>query len=78
MLTSAQCIAARELLGWSRPELAAASRTSTNTIRNFELGLHELRPMNAAAIARALMRAGVIFYIDQDDVPKVALSDWRR
>lgn len=73
MITAAQCAAARKLLIWTRPRLADAAGTSVNTVRNLELGLHELRPSSAAAITRALQRAGVIFFVDQHDGPSVRL-----
>jgi transcriptional regulator with XRE-family HTH domain len=73
MITAWQCIAARQLLHWTRPRLADAAKTSTNTVRNLELGIHEIRLANAFAIRRALEAAGVIFLSAEGDEPGVRL-----
>jgi len=75
MITATQCIAARKLLHWTRPRLADAAKTSTNTVRNLELGLHEIRLMNAFSIRRALEAAGVIFTSLEGDRPGVRLRN---
>jgi hypothetical protein len=77
MLTADQCIAARVLLRWTRPRLADAAKTSINTIRNLELGLHEIRFENAYAIRRALETGGVIFTSAEGDEPGVRLRRGR-
>jgi hypothetical protein len=73
MLTAEQCIAARQLLRWTRPRLADAAKTSINTVRNLELGLHEIRLTNARAIRRALEAAGIIFTSGEGDHPPARL-----
>jgi transcriptional regulator with XRE-family HTH domain len=74
VITAEQCVAARQLLRWTRPRLAAAARTSINTVRNLELGLHEIRFENAYAIRRALEAAGVVFTSADGDEPRVRLT----
>jgi transcriptional regulator with XRE-family HTH domain len=68
----AQIRAGREALGWSLRKLAANSRLSEATIRNFERGL-PIKAANAFAIKRALVSAGVAF----DDDGRVIRRDWR-
>jgi transcriptional regulator with XRE-family HTH domain len=77
MITAGQCIAARKLLRWTRPRLADAAKTSINTVRNLELGLHEIRLTNAYAIRRALEAGGVIFTSAEGDGPGVRLRKGR-
>jgi ribosome-binding protein aMBF1 (putative translation factor) len=72
MITPAQCKAARELLGWSQPRLAArADNISETTTRNFEDG-HQPTDQKIAAIQRALEAAGVEF--TNGDEPGVKLK----
>jgi hypothetical protein len=60
-ITSAECKAARALLGWSRTRLAArADDVSESTIRTFEDG-HRPTDRKINAIRCALESAGVEF-----------------
>ncbi len=63
MLTAAQIKAARALVDWSQPQLAAASGLSMPTIRRMEgpLGPGRSTAANVDAVQRALELAGVIF-----------------
>ncbi len=59
MITPAQCLEARKLLGWSRDRLAPRCGMSASTLREFENGRTSLQPKARAALKRALARAGV-------------------
>ncbi|OHB29403.1 MAG: hypothetical protein A2790_21265 [Phenylobacterium sp. RIFCSPHIGHO2_01_FULL_69_31] len=63
MLTAAQIRAARALLGWSQPALAAASGLSLPTIVRMEgrQGPGRSAAANVDAVQRALEAAGVAF-----------------
>ena len=63
MLTASQIRAARALIGWSQPELAAASHLSMPTIRRMEgpLGPGRSTAANVDAVQRTLEAAGVVF-----------------
>jgi transcriptional regulator with XRE-family HTH domain len=61
MMTSAQCRGARAMLGWSREQLAGASKVALRTIVDFEREAREARHATLAAIQRALESAGVEF-----------------
>lgn len=77
MLTPAQSRAARALINWSQPELAAASGTSVSTIRDFETGKRSPIANNLAAIRAALETAGVIFVEENGEGPGVRLKKGR-
>lgn len=68
MLTAAQIRAARALVDWSQPELAAAAKLSLPTIRRMEgpLGPGRSSAANVDAVRRALEKAGVEF-LDADE-----------
>ena len=63
MLTAAQIRAARALIDWSGPQLAAETGLSLPTIRRMEsaLGPGRSSAENVHAVQRALEQAGVIF-----------------
>ncbi|MBJ7411259.1 MAG: transcriptional regulator [Phenylobacterium sp.] len=63
MLTAAQIRAARALLAWSQPTLAAASGLSLPTIVRMEgaQGPGRSSAANVAAVQGALESAGVVF-----------------
>jgi transcriptional regulator with XRE-family HTH domain len=73
MLTPAQSRAARALINWSQPELAAASGASVSTIRDFETGKRQPIGNNLSAIRSALEGAGVVFVDENGDGPGVRL-----
>ena len=62
-LTSAQIRAARALLDWTQPALAAASKLSVPTVRRMESerGPVASTSANVEAVVRALQEAGIIF-----------------
>ncbi len=63
MLTAAQIRAARALLGWSQPTLAAAAGLSLPTVVRMEgqQGPGRSSAANVDAVQRALQDAGVVF-----------------
>jgi len=61
MLTSAQCRAARGLLGWSQQHLADAAGVGVATVRLFEAGKGEQRRSTLTVIRQAFEAAGVDF-----------------
>lgn len=60
-ITSAQCRAARALVGWSQDQLATSSKVAKATIANFEAGKREPYERTLADIQTALEAAGVQF-----------------
>jgi transcriptional regulator with XRE-family HTH domain len=57
-----QCRAARALLKWTQPRLAAESGVGTSTVINFELGTRRnVTPEKIQAMRIALEIAGVMF-----------------
>ena len=61
MLTSAQCRAARGLIGWNQQQLADAAGVGVATVRLFEAGKGEQRRSTLSVIKRAFEAAGVEF-----------------
>ncbi len=61
MITPAQCLEARKLLGWSRYRLAAHGSQSYEFIHAFELDIKDVAPERIAAIQRTLEEAGIEF-----------------
>jgi transcriptional regulator with XRE-family HTH domain len=66
-LTPAQLRAARALLDWSRDDLARESKTSAETLKNFELRGTDPRQGTVIKWQRALERAGVRFLDTNDE-----------
>ncbi|WP_420347118.1 helix-turn-helix domain-containing protein [Pelagibius sp.] len=60
-LTPEQCRAARALLDWSQPDLAAASGIGRSTITRLERGSLVPHQSNLASLRQALESAGVEF-----------------
>lgn len=60
-MTSAQCRAARGMLGWSQHKLATRAQVGIVTVRAFERGTTQPRNATIAAMQRALEAAGVEF-----------------
>jgi transcriptional regulator with XRE-family HTH domain len=56
-----QCRAARGWLNWTQDDLAKAASVSLSTVRDFERGKRAPMRNNLAAMAQALMRAGITF-----------------
>jgi DNA-binding XRE family transcriptional regulator len=63
-VTGAQCLAARELLGWSRARLARAAKLSRHTIYNIEHDDPRLSEPSLSAVRQAFERARVVFEED--------------
>lgn len=64
MILASQSRAARGLLGWSQSELAAASKVSLSTIRDFETEKRSPMTNNLAAMRAAFEAAGVVILDD--------------
>ena len=73
MITAAQCCGARAMLGWSREQLAGASKVALRTIVDFEREARKPRHATLDVIQRALESAGVIFVEENGDGPGVRL-----
>jgi ribosome-binding protein aMBF1 (putative translation factor) len=72
IISAAQVIAARELLGWTRGQLARQAKVGVTTVRTFEVGGAWIpRESLIAAMQRALEAAGVEF---TEDEPAVKLG----
>ena len=65
MITSAQCRAARGLLGWSQQQLAAEAGVGTVAIHQLENGTSQPRRATLDVVKRAFEAAGVVF-IDEN------------
>ncbi len=63
-ISSAQCRAARALLGWSRRRLAEAARVSERTVYDFERDARKPHYGTLATIRQALERNGIVFLGD--------------
>jgi hypothetical protein len=61
ILTGAQCIAARHLLGWSRIRLTLESGVASGVIKVFEINDHVPPREVTSVLRRTLKSAGVIF-----------------
>ncbi len=70
-ITAAQCRAARALLRWSQPQLAAKARVGIVTIQDFESEKRAPRTGTLLALRVALEAAGVAF--TNGDEPGVKL-----
>jgi predicted transcriptional regulator len=65
MITSAQCRAARGLVGWSQQELAKNAGVGTVVIHQLESGTSQPRRATLDVVRRAFEAAGVEF-IDEN------------
>ena len=75
MITEAQCRAARALIGWSREQLAEASKVGLRTIVDFERSARDPREVTNDALRRALEAAGVEFIERNGGGPGVRLRE---
>lgn len=73
-ITSAQCRAARALVGWGQRDLETKSGVAKKTITDFEGGKREPRKDTQAEIRQALEKAGVIFIDSNGEGPGVRLK----
>jgi len=79
MLTPIQLRTARVAAGWSRQKLAKASKTSADTIQDFEARGSNPKLLTVMAWRRALEKAGVIFIEpDKEAGPGVRLATGRK
>ena len=60
-MNPAQCRAARALLEWTQPQLAAAAKLGLSTVVDFEKNRRAVAPESVAAIRSALEKAGIVF-----------------
>ena len=75
-LTREQCRAARALLDWRQPDLAAASGITSQTIVRFERGQRMPHVGTLAALREALEAAGVEFLDPNGSGPGARLRNW--
>ncbi len=68
------CKAARDLIGWSRRELAEASQVAERTLIDFERRARSPQRRTLHDIRRALEDAGVIFIDADEEGPGVRLK----
>jgi transcriptional regulator with XRE-family HTH domain len=73
MITSAQCRAARGLLGWTQQDLADRAHVGVVTIRQFELGATVPRYATLDVVKRALEQGGALFIDENGEGPGVRL-----
>ena len=67
-ITPAQCVAAREMLGWSHARLAGCAVVAVQTVVAFERGACTPHQRNLDAI-RAALEAGGVAFIDPPGDP---------
>jgi transcriptional regulator with XRE-family HTH domain len=75
MITSAQCRAARGLLGWSQRILADHARVGLMTVHQFEAGTNIPRRATLTVIRGAFESAGVEFIDENGGGPGVRLRE---
>ena len=73
MITSAQCRAARGLIGWSQQELAKNAGIGTVAVHQLESGTSQPRRATLDVVRRALEAAGVEFIDENGGGPGVRL-----
>jgi transcriptional regulator with XRE-family HTH domain len=73
MITSAQCRAARGLVGWSQLQLAKNAGVGTVAIHQLESGTSQPRRATLEVVRRALEGAGVEFIDENGGGPGVRL-----
>ena len=72
MITAAQIMAARKLLGWKRDQLARQAGISMTTLKKVEEGWSALSPDQSDELQRVLESGGVQF--TTGDQPSVRLK----
>ena len=66
VITSKQCRAARELLGWTQEDLQKKSKLGRETIGNFERGIGNQTLKTLAEMQKAFEKSGIEFISDKD------------
>jgi transcriptional regulator with XRE-family HTH domain len=74
LVTYKQCIAARDLLGWTREELEKKSKISRSTLAEFERGNRNLRMDNFEKLLNTFEEAGIKFVNNEKGVGVIELS----
>jgi transcriptional regulator with XRE-family HTH domain len=72
-ITPPQCRAARALLGWTQPRLAARAEIGLSTVSDFEHARRVVSKEAIAAIQRSLATAGIVFDDNDGCEPGVVL-----
>ena len=72
-MTPAQCKSARGLLSMTRRRLAIAAGVDKSTVNDFERSRRQVSPQAIAAMRAVLVRAGVVFYLDDGKHHGVAI-----
>ena len=73
MITSAQCRAARGLIGWSQQDLATEAGVGLVTVHQLEAGTSQPRHATLDVIRRAFEKGGVEFIDENGGGPGVRL-----
>jgi transcriptional regulator with XRE-family HTH domain len=73
MITSAQCRAARGLIGWSQQQLAKSAGVGTVAVHQLESGTSQPRLATLDVVRRAFEAAGVEFIDENGGGPGVRL-----
>ena len=76
-MTPTQCLAAREMLGWTAEDLARAAGVSVFTVRNFETEKSVPEPEVMTSMQRAFEGAGIQFDPSDDGRSGVSLANKR-
>ena len=76
-MTPTQCLAAREMLGWTAEDLARAAGVSVFTVRNFETEKSVPEPEIMTSMQRAFEGAGIQFDPSEDGRSGVSLANKR-
>lgn len=76
--TYKQCIAARELLGWTREELEKKAKITRSTLAGFERGERNLRMNNFEKILKAFEKAGIKFVNNEEGVGVIELVNKKK
>lgn len=78
MISSAQCRAARGLIGWSQQDLAKEASVGVVTVHQLEAGVSQPRHATLDVIKRAFEAAGVEFIDENGGGAGVRLSKRHR
>ncbi len=73
MVTSAQCKAARQLLGWDFGQLSRSASLYYHTVISFECCSGQAHSKTRQKLRTAFESAGVEFFHDADGLPQVRL-----